>query len=84
MGTPHRGSPSANLAKMLGSIANLAFHMGPFGFGRGVRTTLLRDLEQNSRELLRIADDFTQRSSVFRITTFYETDHIPPLKEVVG
>jgi hypothetical protein len=85
MGTPHRGSESANLAKVLGNIANLAFQAGGvLPFQRTVKTSLLEDLAQNSRELTRIADDFLQRASAFRITSFYEDRGILPLDNVVG
>jgi hypothetical protein len=85
LGTPHRGSASADLGKILGNIANLALQVGGvFRFSGGVHTTLLKDLVQNSRELMRIADDFAHRASALRITSFYETAATPPFKNLVG
>ena len=85
MGTPHRGSASAGLGKTLGNIANVAIlATGSYGFNRGVKTALLEDLAQESTELIRIADDFTQRASALRIITFYETSITPPMNSVVG
>lgn len=47
MGTPHRGSESASLAKTMGNIANLAFQAsGVFRSSRGVQTKLLLELKQ--------------------------------------
>lgn len=85
MGTPHRGSTSAGLGKTLGNIANAAIlATGSYFFNRGVKTALLNNLAQESTELIRIADDFTQRASALRIITFYETIITPPMSSVVS
>jgi hypothetical protein len=85
LGTPHRGSRSANLGKTLGSIVNLALQASNIlQFSGGVPTKLLEDLAENSRELMRVADDFAQRAPALRIVSFYETNPTPPSKDVVG
>jgi len=65
-GTPHRGSRSASLAKMLSRILNVA------SFGFAIRSDLLRTLEVHSQEL----DDANQFSrdilSRMSIVSFYE------------
>jgi hypothetical protein len=70
MGTPHRGSDSAAFGKVLGDIANAVL---PRVAGR-VNTTLIAALEQESRELLGIADSFVPRANAFRLVSFYETE----------
>ena len=84
MGTPHRGSALASPGKLLSDIANAALHTsGSYRFTGGINTPLVRNLRQNSTELLGIADSFTDRASVLRIITFYETEITPPSKSVV-
>ena len=69
----------------LGNIANLALQAGGvLRFRRAVQTALLEDLVQNSRERMKIADDFAQRAAALRVISFYETYITPPLKNVVG
>lgn len=84
LGTPHRGSATADPAKVFGDILNVAWHASGGGlFRRGVKTNLLRALSQNSSELNGIADDFTERASSFSIATFYEQNVTEPLGSVV-
>ncbi|EKG09964.1 hypothetical protein MPH_12926 [Macrophomina phaseolina MS6] len=84
LGTPHRGSATADPAKVFGNILNVAWHASGGGlFRRGVKTNLLRALSQNSSELMGIADDFTQRASSLSIATFYEQSVTEPLGSVV-
>lgn len=85
LGTPHRGSSIATQAELFGSIINVGWHAsGLHHFKGGVRTTLLRDLSQNSSELVAIADSFTQRASTLLIVTFYERYTTFPIGTVVS
>src|SRR5450432_3864921 len=85
MGTPHRGSGSASLGKVLGTITNVVLQAsGTQRFTGRIRTSLLRDLNQDSTELLRIVDSFMQKASAFRIVTFYETEVTPIINDIVS
>ena len=85
LGTPHRGSLVANQAEVFGNIINVAWHAsGLHHFRGGVRTPLIRDLRQNSSELVAIADSFTQKASTLLIVTFYERNVTSPLGAVVS
>lgn len=84
LGTRHRGSSIASQAELFGSIINVAWHAsGLHHIKGGVRTTLLRDLSQNSSELVAIADSFTQGASTLLIVKFYEKYITPPVGAVV-
>ena len=84
LGTPHRGSSTAALGKLFGDIVNLAWlATGARMFRGGIRTALLEDLKQNSPQLIRIANTFTQRAGTLLISTFYETEITPPVGAVV-
>jgi len=85
LGTPHRGSSIASQAEVYGNILNVAWHAsGLHHFRGGVRTTLIRNLSQNSPELVAIADSFTQRASTLLIVTFYEKYNTSPVGAVVS
>ena len=84
LGTPHRGSSSANWGKLLGDIGNAAFYAsGSSALVGKFKTPLLQNLSQNSAELRTIADSFTERGSTFYIVTFYETVATPPFNNPV-
>jgi ankyrin repeat domain-containing protein 50 len=84
LGTPHRGSASADLAALLGNIANAAwFASGAHRLRGGVSTSLLRTLNSNSNELNGIGEMFTQRASALSIETFFETYTTQPVGTVV-
>jgi ankyrin repeat domain-containing protein 50 len=74
LGTPHRGSGIAEMATILGNIANAAFYStGGRLFNKGVNTTLLQNLTRNSSQLNSIGSVFTKRAVALKIVTFYET-----------
>lgn len=82
-GTPHRGSFVAKPAKVLGDILNIAWSFGSLS-RTATKTKLLRDLEQNSRTLITIGDDFTRRASSLQIITYYETEITPGVGNLVS
>ena len=85
LGTPHRGSTPADLAALLGDIANAVLSApGPHLLGGGVSTSLLRTLKANSEELNGISDVFTQRAGALAIETFFETYTTSPIGDVVS
>ena len=84
MGTPHRGSPDASYGKVLGDIANVVLHMsGSDRIIGGINTSLFKNLGQESKELIGIAEDFVGRASLLQIISFYETEKHPLTNKVV-
>lgn len=85
LGTPHRGSASADLPTLFGNIANVAWSVsGASHFRGGVNTALLRSLAQNSAELNTIGETFTLRAAALKIYTFYELNITQPVGTVVS
>ena len=72
MGTPHRGSRTASLARNLSRIINTVT------LGRGVRTALLDTLQVSSADLETISRHATQLLKPVSIVSFYETKPLGP------
>ncbi|KAJ3455478.1 hypothetical protein MRS44_016960 [Fusarium solani] len=72
-GTPHRGSSSATIGKLLSRVARFA----------GTRHYLMRSLEINEDGLQEIAENFTRIVPKYRIKSFYESDRLFGLKLIV-
>jgi protein SERAC1 len=66
LGTPHRGSDISSLAKVVASIAKVAFQT--------VNEDLIRDLERDSQILDRIRDSFSRilNRRTFTVWSFVE------------
>jgi hypothetical protein len=66
LGTPHRGSPLASLAKVVAFVAQAALH--------SVNDSLIRDLESESGTLDRIGDNFSRllEKRTFSVWSFIE------------
>ena len=77
-GTPHRGSSLASWGTMLSSILKTA------SFGTSTNTQLPKDLETTSRDLDRITQCFKNKSSDLAIYSFYETEKMDFMKNVVS
>ena len=75
LGTPHRGSSSATLGKVIGDIVNIAFK---------VTTRLLPTLALGSEELGNLSEDFVPCSTSLLLHTFYETEKHPITNSLVG
>ena len=71
LGTPHRGSDSANLAVIVGRIVNVA--------GAGVDTRILKTLQPRSEELETLSNEFKDVARHIMIRTYYERKetHVP-------
>ncbi|EXM16559.1 P-loop containing nucleoside triphosphate hydrolase [Fusarium oxysporum f. sp. vasinfectum] len=76
-GTPHRGSGLASWGTMLSSILKTA------SLGTSTNTQLSRDLEPNSRDLDRISQSFKMKSSGLKIYSFYETEKMDFMNNVI-
>ena len=78
LGTPHRGSSAAEYGKVLGGIARVVLDLSGSALLFGsINKKLIESLEQESRELLNIAEVFVPLSSSLHIVTYYETVAYP-------
>ena len=73
MGTPHRGSNVASLAKVASNAVN---YLSP---GKAIRKPLIKALCTDSRELEGISRAFLSRSGTLKLASFYEADSFPGL-----
>jgi len=64
LGTPHRGSPQANMGHIVAGLARIAF--------KGPQTQLLKTLERDSNELDTLSEEFSNLHSVLKIVSCYE------------
>ncbi|XXH00550.1 hypothetical protein Hte_006898 [Hypoxylon texense] len=74
-GTPHRGSSVANWATLLGNLVKV--------IPTGMRTTILKGLKTNSRELQGISQSFVERGAELNITSFYEMYKLDGAKLII-
>ncbi|KAI9762477.1 MAG: hypothetical protein M1840_001237 [Geoglossum simile] len=81
LGTPHRGSSTTELPKVLANIARI----GTSWFTGFMRPDLLRSLAKGSKELGEISVAFRTQVASMRIVSFVEQKATPPFsKRVVG
>lgn len=78
LGTPHRGSDLASWGSMLSSVLKMGT------LGTSTNSQLLKDLETNSRDLDRISKSFIARSKGLKIYSFYETEKLDMMKNLVS
>lgn len=64
LGTPHKGSESVSLGRIVAQIAKISF--------QDPKTQLLKSLKENSKELQDLSVEFSKLHSLFRIVSFYE------------
>jgi hypothetical protein len=79
LGTPHRGSSTTELPKVLANIACI----GTFWFTGFMRLDLLRSLAKGSKELEEISIAFRTQAASVRIVSFVEQKATPPFSERV-
>ncbi|EMD85651.1 hypothetical protein COCC4DRAFT_181892 [Bipolaris maydis ATCC 48331] len=83
-GTPHRGSRGADVRKAIARVINMCMRVpGITGIVGSIRDDLLTTLESNSRALNDLAVSSRNRLRDLEIVTFYETQTIPGLSELV-
>ncbi|KAK0712187.1 Alpha/Beta hydrolase protein, partial [Apiosordaria backusii] len=75
MGTPHRGSGVASPALILASILRVA--------GLRIAKQRLRSLQEHSKSLFNLSDQFRRITAGISILSFYETKPTPPLSGLV-
>lgn len=79
LGTPHRGSQTANIAVVLGSILNVCRKAVSAGtLVRGARTDLLDHLSYDSQKLQDLFLSSQNRLNKLAIVSFHETYATPP------
>ncbi|KAJ5035234.1 hypothetical protein J3E74DRAFT_470296 [Bipolaris maydis] len=83
-GTPHRGSTVADVGKMIGRVVNMCMRASLItGISGSIRDDLLTILESNSQALNDLAVSSRNRLRNLEIVTFYETEMMPGLSELV-
>ncbi|KAK5994802.1 Vegetative incompatibility HET-E-1-like protein [Cladobotryum mycophilum] len=84
LGTPHRGSDTANLGSILGTIVNICAATSTGGvLSRTVRTGLLDHLTRDSSVLQELLLSARNRFRNIAVVSFYETEPTPPLSTLV-
>ena len=84
LGTPHQGSPTATYATILSQIVNSIVVGSQVSRLSGpIRTELLRGLETNEAELLRVAEEFRVHTTAINIASFIEQKQMRGLNERV-
>ena len=82
-GTPHRGSGTATLGNLFGTMINTFLKGASAGFQtKSIRTDLLRHLESNSKALQELTDSVRNRLGGLQIVSFYETKPESPWPSV--
>ncbi|TGJ72003.1 hypothetical protein EYR41_003922 [Orbilia oligospora] len=77
LGTPHRGSATAEIAKTVANFVNKpSIYLGVGLFAGDIRTDLLEDLAYDSPKLTSISKTFQERAAVLMIYSFYESEKI--------
>ncbi|KAK6332009.1 hypothetical protein TWF718_002547 [Orbilia javanica] len=77
LGTPHRGSAAAEIAKTVASFVNKpSAYLGVKLFAGEIRTDLLADLAYDSPKLTSLSKTFEERAAVLMIYSFYESEKI--------
>ncbi|KAH0558568.1 hypothetical protein GP486_004775 [Trichoglossum hirsutum] len=79
LGTPHRGSSTTELPKVLANIARI----GTCWLTGLMKTELLRSLAKGSKELEEISIAFRNQAASMRIVSFVEQKATPPFSERV-
>jgi hypothetical protein len=75
LGTPHRGSGTANLGNLVGTMVNTFLKAASAGLQtKTIRTDLLRHLESDSKALQELTDSVRNRLGGIQIVSFYETE----------
>ena len=64
LGTPHRGSPQANMGQIIVNLAKIAF--------KKPQKQLLETLKQDSYELDTLSEEFSNLHSALKIVSCYE------------
>jgi hypothetical protein len=81
-GTPHRGSGTANLGNLVGTMVNTFLKAASAWQTKTIRTDLLRHLESDSKALQGLAESVRNRLGSLQVVSFYETEPESPWPSV--
>jgi hypothetical protein len=74
LGTPHRGSETADLASVLTGVVNVAARVGSLGLAKNpLQQDILNELKTGSKPLPELHDTFRKRVSKLQVKSFFET-----------
>jgi hypothetical protein len=74
LGTPHRGSKTANEASVLTGVVNVAARFGSLGMAKNpLQQAILSELKTGSIPLRNLHDTFRKRVSGLQVKSFFET-----------
>jgi hypothetical protein len=74
LGTPHRGSQTADVATVLTGIVNVAARFGSLGLAKNpLQQSILKELKTGSQALRELHDTFRKRASRLQVKSFFET-----------
>jgi hypothetical protein len=74
LGTPHRGSETADVASVLTGVVNVAARFGSLGMAKNpLQQGILNELKTGSKPLRELHDTFRKRVSNIQVKSFFET-----------
>jgi hypothetical protein len=74
LGTPHRGSQTADVATVLTEVVNVAAKFGSLGLAKNpLQKNILKELKTGSQSLRELHDTFRRRASELQVKSFFET-----------
>jgi hypothetical protein len=74
LGTPHRGSQTADVATVLAGVVNVAARFGSLGLAKNpLQQNILKELKTGSQSLRELHDTFRKRASRLQVKSFFET-----------
>jgi len=74
LGTPHRGSETADVASVLTGVVNVAARFGSLGMAKNpLQQEILKELRIGSKPLRELHDTFRKRVSGIQVKSFFET-----------
>jgi hypothetical protein len=74
LGTPHRGSETADVASVLTGVVNAAARLGSLGLAKNpLQQNILNELRTGSKPLRELHDTFRKRVSEIQVKSFFET-----------
>jgi hypothetical protein len=74
LGTPHRGSQTADVATVLTEVVNVAAKFGSLGLAKNpLQKNILKELRTGSQSLRELHDTFRKRAPELQVKSFFET-----------
>jgi hypothetical protein len=74
LGTPHRGSQTADMATVLTGVVNVAARFGSLALAKNpLQQNILNELKTGSQPLRELHDTFRRAASELQVKSFFET-----------